>query len=90
MDDVPHLILYTIVCILLIGFFAGMEIAFISVNKLNIELRKKQGTYSGKILARFMENPAEFIGTALVGVNVILVITLTELAVSEIVPPEWV
>ena len=74
MDDVPHLILYTIVCILLIGFFAGMEIAFISVNKLNIELRKKQGRYSGKILARFMENPAEFIGTALVGVNVILVI----------------
>jgi len=74
MDDVPHLILYTIACILLIGFFAGMEIAFISVNKLNIELRKKQGKYSGKILARFMENPAEFIGTALVGVNVILVI----------------
>jgi putative hemolysin len=72
--DVPHLILYIVVCILLIGFFAGMEIAFISANKLNIELRKKQGKYSGKILSEFMENPAEFIGTALVGVNVILVI----------------
>jgi putative hemolysin len=72
--DVSHLVLYTIACILLIGFFAGMEIAFISVNKLNIELLKKQGRYSGKILARFMENPAEFIGTALVGVNIILVI----------------
>lgn len=72
--DVPHLILYTVACILLIGFFAGMEIAFISANKLNIELRKKQGRYSGKILAGFMENPAEFIGTALVGVNVILVV----------------
>jgi CBS domain containing-hemolysin-like protein len=72
--DVPHLLLYIVICILLIGFFAGMEIAFISANKLNIELRKKQGKYSGRILAKFMDNPAEFIGTALVGVNVILVI----------------
>lgn len=58
----------------MIGFFAGTEIAFISANKLNIELRKKQGTFSGRILARFMENPAEFIGTSLIGVNVLLVI----------------
>ncbi len=72
--DIVHLLLYILACILLIGFFAGMEIAFISVNKLNIELRKKQGKYSGKILARFMENPSEFIGTALVGVNVVLVV----------------
>lgn len=72
--DVSHLLLYIVGCILLIGFFAGIEIAFISVNKLNIELKKKQGTLRGKILARFMENPAEFIGTSLVGVNVLLVI----------------
>jgi len=70
----PNLILYIIGCILLIGFFAGIEIAFISVNKLNIELRKKQGTIAGKILSRFMEKPAEFIGTSLVGVNILLVI----------------
>ena len=56
------------------GFFAGTEIAFISANKLNIELRKKQGKISGRILARFMENPSEFIGTSLVGVNVLLVV----------------
>jgi len=72
--DIFHLLLYILICILLIGFFAGTEIAFISANKLNIELKKKQGGSSGKILARFMENPAEFIGTSLVGVNVILVI----------------
>ncbi|MCB0696498.1 MAG: HlyC/CorC family transporter [Chitinophagaceae bacterium] len=70
----PNLILCIIGCILLIGFFAGTEIAFISVNKLNIELRKKQGSISGKILSRFMEKPAEFIGTSLVGVNILLVI----------------
>lgn len=72
--DMTHLLLYIVACILLIGFFAGTEIAFISVNKLNIELRKKQGKFSGQILARFMENPSEFIGTSLVGVNVLLVI----------------
>ncbi|MBA3827643.1 MAG: HlyC/CorC family transporter [Taibaiella sp.] len=72
--DTTHLILYIIGCILLIGFFAGTEIAFVSANKLNIELRKKQGTFSGRILARFMENPSEFIGTSLVGVNVLMVI----------------
>lgn len=69
-----HLVLYIIGCIILIGFFAGIEIAFVSVNKLNIELRKKQGAYSGRILSRFMENPAEFIGTSLIGVNILLVI----------------
>ena len=72
--DMTHLLLYILVCILLIGFFAGTEIAFISANKLNIELRKKQGKFSGQILARFMDNPSEFIGTSLVGVNVLVVI----------------
>lgn len=69
-----HLLLYILGCILLIGFFAGVEIAFVSANKLNIELKKKQGSLSGRILSRFMENPSEFIGASLIGVNVVLVI----------------
>lgn len=69
-----HLLLYILVCIVLIGFFAGTEIAFVSVNKLNIELKKKQGTLSGRILGRFIEHPAEFIGTSLVGINLVLVV----------------
>lgn len=91
--DVTHLLLYILGCIVLIGFFAGTEIAFISANKLNIELRKKQGTLSGRILARFMENPSEFIGTSLVGVNILLVIygllmtQLTEPVLSMMPPP---
>lgn len=68
------LILYIIITLLFIGFFSGVEIAFVSSNKLNIELKRKQGSYSGKVLARFMENPATFIGTSLVGVNIGLVI----------------
>jgi CBS domain containing-hemolysin-like protein len=58
----------------MIGFFAGTEIAFVSANKLNLELKKKQGTFAGRILARFTKAPEEFIGTSLIGVNVILVI----------------
>lgn len=70
--------LYTILCIvgtlLFIGFFAGYEIAFVTANRLSIELKKKQGKKSGTILARFMEFPARFIGTCLIGLNIFLVI----------------
>jgi len=72
--DISQLLLSMLGCILLIGFFAGTEIAFISANKLNIELRKKQGSRAGKIIAGFMENPSEFIGSALVAVNILLVV----------------
>jgi len=69
-----HLLLYILICIVLIGFFAGTEIAFVSVNKLNIELKKKQGTLTGRILGRFLEHPSEFVGTSLVGMNIVLVV----------------
>lgn len=72
--DISHLLLYILACILMIGFFAGTEIAFISANKLNLELKKKQGSLAGRILARFTKAPEEFIGTSLVGVNILLVI----------------
>lgn len=72
--DVSNLLLYIVICVVVIAFFAGTEIAFISVNKLNIELKKKQGTFSGRILSRFMEDPAEFIGTSLIGINIVLVV----------------
>lgn len=70
--------LYTIVWIIasliLIGFFAGYEIAFVTANRLSIELKKKQGKQSGIILSDFVENPAKFIGTCLIGLNTVLVI----------------
>jgi len=62
------------ISLLLIGFFSGIEIAFVSANKLSIELKKKQGTYSGKIWSEYADNPARFIGTSLVGFNVLLVV----------------
>ena len=62
------------ISLLLIGFFAGIEIAFVSANKLSIELRKKQGTYAGKIWGVYADNPARFIGNTLVGINIVLVL----------------
>ena len=62
------------VTLIIIAFFAGYEIAFVTANRLNIELKKKQGTRNGRILSGFMENQARFIGTCLVGLNIFLVI----------------
>jgi len=71
-------LLYTIgwilITLVLIGFFAGYEIAFVSANRLSIELKKKQGKHSGMIVSKFLEQPAKFIGSCLIGLNVFLVI----------------
>jgi CBS domain containing-hemolysin-like protein len=72
---------------LMIAFFAGIEVAFVSANKLAIELKKKQGLRSGSILSHFMDHPAQFIGTTLVGFNVFLVIF--GLMVGETFLPLW-
>src|SRR6185369_13631887 len=55
-------------------FFSGIEIAFLSANRLQIELQGKQGIWSGKIMAHFMQNPSRFIGTTLIGNTLALVI----------------
>jgi CBS domain containing-hemolysin-like protein len=58
----------------LIGFFSGYEIGFVSANRLSLELKKKQGGQSGKIIAKFLAEPTQFIGTCLVGLNISLVV----------------
>lgn len=76
-----------IIALLLTGFFAGMEVAFVSANKLSIELKKKQGKRSGLIISRFLENPSRFIGVCLVGFNIFLV--LYGLIVTNLMAPVW-
>ena len=66
-------VLLIILALIFIGFFAGYEIAFISANRLGIELKKKQGKTSGVILSGFLENQTKFIGTCLIGVNLFIV-----------------
>jgi len=67
------IVLLIIVTLIFIGFFAGYEIAFISANRLGIELKKKQGKNSGIILSGFLEQQAKFLGTCLIGLNLFLV-----------------
>ena len=60
--------------IILSAFFSGMEIAFVSANKLQIEIEKNKDTFLAKILAKLTKNPSKFITTMLVGNNISLVI----------------
>jgi len=65
---------FTILSVLFSAFFSGTEIAFLSSNKLKIELDHTQGAFSGKILSKFVQRPSRFIGTLLVGNNIALVV----------------
>jgi putative hemolysin len=56
------------------GFFSGVEIAYISADRLRIELEKKKGTRKGRIVSNFIDNPSQFLGTTLVGNNIVLII----------------
>lgn len=76
-----------IVSLVLIGFFAGIEIAFISANKLSIELNRKQGTKSGKVWGFYADQPAKFLGTILVGLNLFFVVY--GLLVVKMLSPIW-
>jgi putative hemolysin len=74
MSQVYFTIFWIFLTLILIGFFAGVEIAFVTANRLSIELKKKQGKTSGIILSKFVEEPARFIGTCLIGINIFFVI----------------
>ncbi|MGY6520173.1 MAG: hemolysin family protein [Mongoliitalea sp.] len=67
-------LVYVIFTLLFSALFSGIEIAFISANKLQIELENKQGILSGKILSSFLQKPGQFIGTTLIGNTVALVL----------------
>lgn len=67
----PVVILITL---LSTAFFSGIEIAFVSANKLRIELRNKQGHFTAKILSGFVKEPARFISTTLLGNAISLVV----------------
>lgn len=75
------------ITLILMGFFAGIEMAFFSANRLGIELKKKQGRTSGQILSTFVQSPVRFLGTTLLGFNIFLV--FFALQVETVMTPVW-
>ena len=63
-----------LVSLLFSAFFSGMEIAYVSSNKIHIELEKKQNNFLAKTLSKLTVKPSKFIATMLIGNNVALVI----------------
>ena len=68
--------LFTVILFSLLfsAFFSGMEIAFISSNRLHIELQNKKGLFPYRILSFLTKHPGRFIATLLIGNNIALVI----------------
>jgi CBS domain containing-hemolysin-like protein len=66
--------LVIITCLLLSDFFSGMEIAFVSSNRIYLEIEKLQVGLTSKVLKKITENPSRFIATMLLGNNIALVV----------------
>jgi CBS domain containing-hemolysin-like protein len=63
-----------ILCLILSAFFSGMEIAFVSSNKIYLEIEKKQDNFLSQILTKLTQNPSKFIAAMLIGNNIALVV----------------
>jgi len=67
-------LLIIVLSLILSAFFSGMEIAYVSSNKIHIEIEKKQSGLLSKLLTRITAKPSKFIATMLIGNNIALVI----------------
>lgn len=85
------LVFFVLLFLLLSAFFSGSEIAFVSANKLGIEIKREDGSRRGSILGKFFDKPDDFLGTMLVGNNISLVILTT--AMTQLFRPllgDWI
>ncbi|MGF1671012.1 MAG: hemolysin family protein [Balneolaceae bacterium] len=72
--------------ILISGFFSGSEIAFVSANRLKLEIESRKESTVGRSIAFFTKNPGTFLTTTLVGNNIINVIYATFMAIFLVQP----
>jgi CBS domain containing-hemolysin-like protein len=63
-----------ILCLILAALFSGMEIAFVSSNKIYLEIEKKQQNFLSKVLTKLTEKPSQFIASMLIGNTIVLVV----------------
>ncbi|MEP6648067.1 MAG: CNNM domain-containing protein, partial [Saprospiraceae bacterium] len=83
------LIVFIFITLILAAFFAGTEIAFITANKLGVEIERDKGTRRSKMISGFYERPKEFLSVLLVGSNSMLVVftfLMTQLIEPWILP----
>ena len=80
-------LIWFFVTIIMMGFFAGVEMAFYSANRFGIELKKKQGRQSAILLSKLIENPQVFLSTTLLGFTLFLV--CFALLFTQVTYPLW-
>jgi putative hemolysin len=80
-------LIWFLVTIIMMGFFAGVEMAFYSANRFGIELKKKQGHQSAILLSRLIENPQLFLSTTVLGFTIFLV--CFALLFTQVTYPLW-
>ena len=66
--------IFIVLCLLLSAFFSGMEIAFVSSNRIYLEIEKSQSGVTSNVLKTITQNPSQFIATMLLGNNIALVL----------------
>ena len=73
-DEITNLIIGILITMVLSAFFSGMEIAFVSSNRMRAEMDRDKNAFAQKILSVFYSHPNGFVSTMLVGNNIVLVI----------------
>ncbi|WP_372635256.1 hemolysin family protein [Fodinibius sp.] len=75
-----------ILTVILSGFFSGSEMAFVSANRLKLEIESRKNSWTGKAVNRFVESPETFLTTTLVGNNIVNVVYATLMAIFLVAP----
>ncbi|MGK7369085.1 MAG: hemolysin family protein, partial [Candidatus Halalkalibacterium sp. M3_1C_030] len=79
-------LLLILLTVLLSGFFSGSEIAFVSANRLKLEIESRKTSWTGRVVNYFVRNPETFLTTTLVGNNIVNVLYATLMTLFLVAP----